>query len=177
MVKLTPLDMGEILEPLEKQFKKLTAGQKDVWYEKLCNLSRKHLELAVDHLTEKNRTFPTIQEVKSAYYEARNNDTTLREQATVKGCEHCRYGWVTFHGFGNTDFTHNQVYEFSHPCAYCHKQHNIPMVIKRNGQVFWACRKAGERYIQDLNNLEPIENATPGKRLRRNKEEYQDIPF
>lgn len=178
MVKLSPIDMGDILDPLEKQFKKMTAGQKEVWYDKLCILTRQYLEQAVDHLTEKNRTFPTIQEIKSAYYEARANDPHYREKSTeVKGCEHCRYGWVTFTRFGDTEHTKNRVYEFSHPCAYCHKQHNIPMVIKRDNQVYWACRKAGDRYYQDLNNLEFVAGSQPGRRLERNKDEFENLPF
>lgn len=163
MVKIDPITMGDILEPFEKQFKKFTAGQKEIWYDKLCLLDRKYLEKAIGFLVEKNRTMPTIQEVKSAYWEARASD---REQLNtqVEGCAHCKHGWVKFTIWGNTEHTRHRLHEFTCPCAYCLPDYNLPQVIKRDDKIFWACEKVSDnKYKADLKHLELIDDARPGK--------------
>lgn len=163
--EISALEMSTILEPLERRFKALSNDQGGIYHERLRHFDRKYLEQAVEYHVDNSKYFPTPGEIKKAYWEARNNDPNRKEKSTeVKGCAHCRYGWVNFTMWGNTEHTSMRLYQKSQPCAYCHPQHNIPMVIKRDNQIYWACRRVRDKvYVQDMNNLEFIEGSQPGR--------------
>lgn len=178
MVEISPFDMGDILNPLEKRFKKMTGDQKEVYYDSLKYYDKKYLRQAVEHIVDSYKAFPTPGEIKHEYREARNRDPHYKEKSTeVEGCAHCRYGWVKFTKWGNTEHTSMNVYEFSHPCAYCHKEHNIPQVILRDGKIYWANRRVRDKvYVQDMNNLEHIDGSYPGGRKERYEMEEERRP-
>lgn len=160
-------EMAMILEPLEKRFKTLSKDQGDIYHSRLCYLRKEYLEQAVEYLVDSSRTFPTPGEIKAAYREASAHVTNAeRSSSMVQGCAHCDRGWVTFiqaardarPDMSEKDFllSADTEYKFSHPCAYCFKYHRMPQVIARDGVVYWASSKVGDRYVQELNRIEPV---------------------
>lgn len=160
-------EMALILEPLEKRFRTLSKDQGDIYHGRLCYLRKEFLEKAIEYLLDTSKSFPTPGEIKAAYRDA-SAHVVNAEKATsmVQGCAHCDRGWVTFiqtardarPNMEEKDFLlcADTEYKFSHPCAYCFKYHRMPQVILRDGVVYWASKKIGDRFMQDLNHLEPV---------------------
>lgn len=67
------------------------------------------------------------------------------------GCAHCYHGWVLHH---KVDLVTGRKYDAANPCGYCWDNHSAPMMILRNGKLFWASRKLDKVETRDLANLE-----------------------
>ena len=67
------------------------------------------------------------------------------------GCAHCYHGWVKHHKLHPIT---GKPYDAANPCAYCWDNHTAPMMILRDGKIYWASRKVDKLELRDLNNLE-----------------------
>lgn len=83
-----------------------------------------------------------------------------KQERKRPGCAHCFKGWVKHY---KEDIVTGRKYDAANPCAYCFDSHTAPMMILRDGRLYWASRKVDKLDLRDLNNLEACpSNFFPG---------------
>jgi hypothetical protein len=137
-------ELGVILEPLEKRFKKLTKEQAEIYHERLKHFAREALEAAVVQLVDDAKTFPSPGEIRKMAIEKANE---LRRSGKVKDrerwCVHCHRGYVFY---ARPDRHNSQVYVA--PCGHCHSGEYgpVPYMVQAGDSIYDASeviRKGG----------------------------------
>lgn len=158
-------DMGLILMPLEKFFKKmLEKDQVDIYHDRLKFLDANILKETVDFLIDNNRHFPTPGEIKSAYRDAAAGKKGFNSYDSVKeGCEKCKSGWIYYYRMRE-----EKGYLCSNPCAHCWTEHSLPLMTRTERDIYWACRRFKHVWVPDLSRPEPASGIL-------SKEQYEAV--
>lgn len=89
--------------------RKLTESQKESWFNKLSYLSAVSFRNAIDKLTDRKNTLPTVEEIREVAKEFRG----IAEPIKIVGCEDCRStGWIHAEKIGEK----HQDYAFRCSC-------------------------------------------------------------
>jgi hypothetical protein len=172
-------EMGSILQPLEKRFRKLTNEQADVYHDRLKYADGEVLKDAVVSLVDSSKVFPTPGEIREAVRNKHHERAKLGKSRDLKrGCPQCMSGYV-FYELPE----HDKYSMYPGVCAYCHKgEISIePHVIQRNDQIFYACEKFtidGQQHYRANPDVEdPYIDARPLKTNAWLKEYFSAPPL
>lgn len=90
--------------------RKLGPEQKESWFNKLSYLSANSFRNAIDRITDRKNTFPTLEEIRETAKEFKG----IAEPIRVVGCEDCRgTGWIQANNRLNDS---EQTYAFRCTC-------------------------------------------------------------
>lgn len=124
---------GTIIKPLEKRFKALTKEQAEVYHSTLRYVDEDLFRLAIEHLVDVAKSFPTPAEIKIALREVAHR--RIKDEKTPfveRGCSRCKDGYV---------FYTNSRGMFINDCANCHNHEVtiIPQMIQVDNKIYYAC--------------------------------------
>lgn len=167
-------DMGAILSPLEKRFKKLTSDQTEIYHDRLKYQEKRVLQAAVASLVDNAKAFPTPGEVKK---ECRSVSSDRPELAETKrrGCSCCHDGYVFYTRPVNEKFV-----MYVCPCAHCHKgeTRTVPFLTQRDDAIYYSCARfqaeGRDLYRSAPDIEEPFPEADPVRTSEQLKNYFHD---
>ena len=159
---------GDIMKPLLKRFKKLSADQLEIYFDILKHYDEEILKAVIQTFSEEADFFPNPGKIKLACINARHNRIKSSSDSPDhirSSCIRCRNGLVTVtYQSPRRDGTLEQKWRSFH-CAVCNPNPcTSPQAVQINDQVFLASRispKDPGCYIPDLQNKAILEGAVP----------------
>lgn len=159
MVAMTTSKFGEIFSHLEMRFRKLSADQQIIYYDRLKYNDEHIFERAIEHLIDTAQHFPTPQQIKVACYDEERKLNKSGDHMVVmrSSCMRCREGYVKY----GIKMTRKDGFQYtaydSRPCAHCNAEPNaLPHYTQINDQIFMASRRieGSVMWVPDLNHRE-----------------------
>lgn len=154
-------EMGIILNPLEKRFKKLSGDQADIYHDRLKYQDKGVLESAVTALVDHAKVFPTPGEIREKCIQALKDRPELA-QYKRRGCPNCHDGYVFYERIDREPY---KMYVAD--CAHCHRGEKsiVPQMIQRDDSIYYGCEAFNadgqKRYRAHPSIEEPFNDARP----------------